>query len=484
MTDDDKGANLETEFADLLNSYSPAGTADLQIGNTVRGKIIFISNETVFVDIGSKMDGIVEKAELLDENKELHYKEGDVVELYVVGLKEDEIRLSKALSGIGSFTLLKEAYENGIPVEGKILETCKGGLRAEVMGKKAFCPASQIDINFVETLEDYVGQTHQFLISQVDARDKNVVISRRALLSQELEKSRKQFYAGLRIDDMLDGRVTKLMPYGVFVEIQPGVDGLVHVSELSWSRVEDPQTVVSVGEAVRVKVIDIEKRDASDEVKISLSIKQVSDDPWLSTGDRFKTGDKVKGTVTRCAKFGAFVEIAPGIEGLVHISEMSYQKRILKPEEVVTPGENVFVLVKEMDLSSRRISLSIRDAEGDPWGEVPQKYAVGQAGEGVIEKKEKFGYFITLSPGVSGLLPKSKISQSPHSHVIEKLKEGHSIPVVIAEISSKERKMTLAPGTSGDEQDWQQFTKKNQSSMGSLGEKLQQALASKSKTKA
>jgi small subunit ribosomal protein S1 len=149
MADDDMGANLEKEFADLLNSYSPAGTADLQIGNTVRGKIIFISNETVFVDIGSKMDGIVEKAELLDENKELHYKEGDVVELYVVGLKEDEIKLSKALSGIGSFTLLKEAYENRVPVEGKILETCKGGLRAEVMGKKAFCPASQVDINFV-----------------------------------------------------------------------------------------------------------------------------------------------------------------------------------------------------------------------------------------------------------------------------------------------------------------------------------------------
>jgi small subunit ribosomal protein S1 len=484
MTDDDKGANLETEFADLLNSYSPTGTADLQIGNRVRGKIIFISNDTIFVDIGNKIDGVVEKADLLDENKQMHYKEGDIVELYVVALKEDEIRLSKALSGIGSFTLLKEAYENEVPVEGKILETCKGGLRAEVMGRKAFCPASQIEINFVETLEDYVGQTYQFLIRQVDARDKNVVISRRALLSQELEKSKKQFYAGLQIDDMLDGRVTKLMPYGVFVEIHPGVDGLVHVSELSWSRVEDPQTVVSVGEPVQVRVIQIEKRDASDEVKISLSIKQLSDDPWLSTGDRFKVGDKVKGTVTRCAKFGAFVEIADGIEGLVHISEMSYQKRILKPQEIVTPGDSVFVLVKDLDLANRKIALSIRDAEGDPWSEVPQIYAVGQAVEGVIEKKEKFGYFITLSPGISGLLPKSKISQSPHSHVIEKLKEGNTIPVVIAEISSKERKMTLAPGTSGDEQDWQQFTKKNQSSMGSLGEKLQQALASKSKTKA
>jgi small subunit ribosomal protein S1 len=326
---------------------------------------------------------------MLDKDKQLPYKEGDTLELYVVGLSEDEIRLSNAFSGVGSFDLLREAYENTVPVEGKILETCKGGLRVDVMGRKAFCPASQIDINFVENLEDYVGQTHPFLINQVDARDKNIVVSRRALLSKELEKSKKQFCTGLQNGDVLNGRITKLMPYGLFVELHPGVDGLVHVSELSWSRVEDPQTFGAIGEPVRVKVIDIERPDASENLKISLSIKQVTDDPWLSADDHFKVGDKVNGTVTRCAKFGAFVEIADGIEGLVHISEMSYQKRILKPQEIVTPGESVFVLVKDLDLANRRISLSIRDAEGDPWSEVPHKYSVGQRVEGVIEKKEK-----------------------------------------------------------------------------------------------
>jgi small subunit ribosomal protein S1 len=234
-----------------------------------------------------------------------------------------------------------------------------------------------------------------------------------------------------------------------------------------------------MGEPVRVKVIDIERPDASDNLKISLSIKQVTEDPWLSADDHFKVGDKVNGTVTRCAKFGAFVEIADGIEGLVHISEMSYQKRILKPQEIVTPGESVFVLVKDLDLANRRISLSIRDAEGDPWSEVPHKYSVGQRVKVVIEKKEKFGYFITLSPGVTGLLPKSKISQSSQSTVIEKLKQGNTIAVVITEISAKERKMTLAPGTSGDEQDWQQFTMEDKPSLGALGEKLQEALVSK-----
>ena len=479
MKDSDKNTNPEAEFAALLDAYSPTEKTDMQVGDKLKGKIISIGKDSIFVDIGNKIDGIVETAEMLDKDKQLPHKEGDTVELYVVGLSEDEIRLSNAFSGPGSFDLLREAYDSSVPVEGKILETCKGGLRVEVMGRKAFCPVSQIDMNFVETMEDYVGKTHQFLITQIDERDKNIVISRRALLSKKLEKSKKQFCAGLRSGDVLNGRITKLMPYGLFVELHPGVDGLVHVSELSWSRVEDPQTFGSMGQPVHVKVIDIERPDASDNLKISLSIKQVTDDPWLSADDHFKVGDKVKGTVTRCVKFGAFVEIADGIEGLVHISEMSYQKRILKPQEIVTPGESVFVLIKDLDVANRRISLSIRDAEGDPWSEVPQKYSVGQTVEGVIEKKEKFGYFITLSPGITGLLPKSKISQSSQSTVIEKLKEGNTITVVIAEISAKERKMTLTPGRSGDEQDWQQFTKEGQSSLGALGEKLQEALVSK-----
>jgi small subunit ribosomal protein S1 len=479
MTDHDKKADPDSEFASLLDDYSPAEKTDLKVGDRVHGKIISIGRDSIFVDIGHKIDGIVETGEMIDKDKQMPHKEGDTVKLFVVGLTEDEIRLSNAFSGAGSFDMLREAYENAVPVEGKILETCKGGLRVEVMGRKAFCPASQIDVNFVENLEDYVGQTHQFQISQVDARDQNIVISRRSLLSKELEKSRRQFCSGLRSGDVLNGRITKLMPYGIFVELHPGVDGLVHVSELSWSRVEDPQTFGSKGETVRVKVIDIETPDASDNLKISLSIKQVTDDPWLSADDHVKAGDKVRGTVTRCAKFGAFVEIADGIEGLVHISEMSYQKRVVKTEDFVTPGEDVFVMVKDLDLANRRISLSIRDAEGDPWSEVPQKYTVGQRIEGVIEKKEKFGYFITLSPGVTGLIPKSKISQSAESAALEKLKEGSSIPVVITDISARDRKMTLAPGTAGDEQAWQQFTGEDQAPLGSLGEKLREALGSK-----
>ena len=214
-------------------------------------------------------------------------------------------------------------------------------------------------------------------------------------------------------------------------------------------------------------------------MKIALSVKQLSEDPWISAEGRFHEGDKLKGDVTRCAPFGAFVEIAPGIEGLVHFSEMSYTKRVTKPQEVVSEGETVSVLVKEINLEQRRISLSIRDAEGDPWLEVPEKYTVGQSTKGIVEKKEKFGYFINLSPGITGLLPRSNFRQSSKPARIEKLKEGDPIPVIIEAINLQERRITLASAAAGDEQNWQKYTKDNQPQLGSLGEKLQQALASK-----
>jgi small subunit ribosomal protein S1 len=214
-------------------------------------------------------------------------------------------------------------------------------------------------------------------------------------------------------------------------------------------------------------------------LKISLSMKQLTENPWDSVDRQFREGEKVLGTVTRCAGFGAFVEVAPGIEGLVHISEMSYTKRVLKPEDIVKAGETVSVVIKEIDADKRRLSLSIRDAAGDPWIDVKEKFAVGQSLEGVLEKKEKFGFFVTLAPGITGLLPKSKISQGQKSSELDKLKEGDSMPVIIEAIDTDKRKITLAPGNAEDERNWQKFAGDDSSSIGSLGEKLSQAITRK-----
>jgi len=479
----DGNSGKGNSFADLLDSYRVEMREDLQVGDKVKGEIISIGRDTVFIDTGTKTDGAVEKEELLDDNGELPFKEGDQVELYVVSVSESEVRLSKAISGSGGLNLLRDAFEGAIPVQGKVKELCKGGFLVEMMQRRAFCPGGQMDVHFVEDPDDYVGKEYQFLITQFEEHGKNIVVSRRELLERELKKARQEFYETLAIGAQLEGRVTRLKPFGAFVELFPGIEGMVHLSELSWSRVERPDDVLKVGESVTVKVIGIEEGEGSGQVKIGLSIKEVTGDPWDTVEERFREGDEATGTVTRCADFGAFVEIAPGIEGLVHISEMSYRKRVLKPEDVVKPGDSVHVIVREVDASRRRISLSIRDVEGDPWMEVEEKYHVGQSREGIVEKKEQFGYFIALEPGVTGLLPKSRIKNSFQSASIEKLKEGDTIPVIIEEIKSNERKMTLAVGDSRDEGDWKSFARATEKPLGTLGEKLQRALKSKKKAR-
>ncbi|MDM8539410.1 S1 RNA-binding domain-containing protein, partial [Desulfobacterales bacterium HSG17] len=353
--------NEEESFADLFESYNTGMSEDLQVGDIVKGEIISIGMDTVFVNTGTKIDGAVEKLELLDENNELTFSLGDTLELYVVSLSENEIRLSKALSGAGGLNLLQDAYEGRVPVEGKVAEQCKGGFRIEVMQKKVFCPISQIDIKYVENPEPYVGETFQFLITRFEEQGRNIVVSRRELLSIEQEKAIKVFLDDVKPDAVLEGRVTNLMPYGAFVELFPGIEGMVHISELGWSRVENPEDVLKKDETVKVKVLSIEQGKKKGQLKISLSIKQITGDPWDNEEQAFRSGDKVKGKVTRLMDFGAFVEIFPGIEGLVHISEMSYTKRILKAEDVVRPGEMIDVMIKDIDMAKYRISLSIRD---------------------------------------------------------------------------------------------------------------------------
>jgi len=469
----------QEDFAKLYESFTSGMGDSLRVGDRVRGPIISIGKDSVFVDTGMKIDGVVDASELLDDQGRLPYQVGDTVELYVVSLGGDEIRLSKAVKGAAGGRALLAAYQNGIPVEGKVKAQVKGGFHVETMQKRAFCPVSQIDLKFTEKPEEHVGKTYVFLITQFEEGGRNIVLSRRELLRREQEKEFKKFLETLKIGSDIQGRVTRLAPYGAFVEIFPGLEGMVHISELSWSRVEKPGDVIQADDQVMVRVLKVEQGDKPDQPRISLSMKQVTGDPWLSMEGRFRIGDKIKGKVIRCTKFGAFVEISPGIEGLVHISEMSYMKRVNRPEEVVNPGDQVNVVVKEIDIPKKRVSLSIKDAEGDPWMEVEGKYRVGQTLQGTVEKKERFGYFIALEPGITGLLPASKIRAAQKSAEIEKLKAGDPLTVVIEEIHPMERKMTLGPVDSAEEGDWKNFSKQGEKSSTLLGEKLRKAMEEK-----
>jgi small subunit ribosomal protein S1 len=476
----------EENFAQMLESYTDRMSETLRVGDQVNGKILSISDESVFVDTGTKIDGAVDAQELLDGEGNLPYAVGDDLTLFVVAASESEIRLSRAMTGAGGVEELQQARQSGIPVQGKVIETCKGGFRVETMHRKAFCPVSQMDLRYVDNPEAFVGETYDFLIERIANRGRNIVVSRRRVLEREQEAAVAAFRQTAAEGDVLEGTVTRIMPYGAFVELVPGVEGMVHVSELGWSRVGRPEDVVQTGERIRVQIKSIETDPESAKMKISLSRKQLQSDPWENIGEKVREGDRLQGTVTRCVDFGAFVEIFPGVEGLVHVSEMSYVRRVNKPEDVVHAGQLVSVAVKEVDAQRRRISLSIRDAEGDPWAQVADKYTVGRTVTGTVEKRQPFGLFVRLEPGITGLLPKSKLHRFSDPGRIESLKEGERLVVVVEEINPADRKITLGPGDAQEAGDWQRYSPSSGEggrSMGLLAEKLQQAMHRKERKK-
>lgn len=484
MTDQDDVKGFENEdemsFEELFESYDAKMKRELNQGDKVEGQIISIGEKSIYIDTGTKSDGVVDKIELLNEDGELEYKVGDAVTLYVVSISESEIILSKALSGAGQANMLQDAARSKTPVEGKVAAVIKGGFHVEIMGKRAFCPVSQIDVRYVETPEDYVGQSFSFLITRFESGGKNIVVSRRDLLEEEMKAGMKSFFETVKEGDEVTGKVSKCMPYGAFIELCPGVEGMAHISELSWSRVEKADEIVKPGEMVTARILKIESAKGSKPPKISLSLKQVSDNPWDSVDTRFHTGDQVSGKVVRLTAFGAFVEIAPGIDGLVHISEMSHIKRVLKPEDVVQAGETIQVVIKAIDMDAKRISLSMKDAGSDPWTGIGLRYPVKSLVEGTVEKKEKFGLFINLEPGVTGLLPSSHIRDAADPVAYESLKPGDTAKVMVAEIDEENRRMTLTSPEQKDGGNWKQFAQgSREKSFGSMADLLKKALDEK-----
>jgi len=483
---DNKDMPAEGEFAALMEASLAECGGEISVGDRITGPIIAVTETTLVVDTGTKLDGVADKTEFLDENGALTVHEGDPVTLYVVSVRGDEVVLSKALTGQGGAEALLEAFENNVPVEGRVAASRKGGFDVEILHRRAFCPVSQIDLAFTENPEVHVGQVYTFAITTFERDGKNIVVSRRKLLEQERAESELRFLESVNPGDVIPAVITRLAAFGAFAEVAPGLEGLIHLSELSWSRAEKAEDVVASGQAVTVKVLAFD-RDKKGRPRISLSIKQAGADPWDTIGETVKAGDKVEGKITRLADFGAFVEIAPGIEGLIHVSEMSHTRRVAKPSDVVSPGESVTVAVKDIDLAKRRISLSLKEAAGDPWATVPETFAVGSTVTGTVENRQVFGIFVNLAPGITGLLPTSKLRDATEPAVYERLKPGDTATVVIAEIDTEKRKMTLTPvGAPKENDDWKHFAKKEAAApkasgggLGLLGEKLQEALARK-----
>lgn len=465
---DDSNPTAQDEFAALLAMNDPSTAKKLKAGDKITGEILTIGKDESFISTGTTIDGLILTSELKDADGNLAYKVGDKIDLFVNQIKGGEIRLSKKSSG-GDADSLEDAFDCMIPVEGRVTETCNGGFRVNLMGKTAFCPISQMDAKPITQAADYVGKKYEFLITQFEKKGRNIVVSRRKVLDQQKEESAAAFAEDHKEGEIIKGMVTRLEKFGAFVEVAPGLEGLVHISELSWSRLAEPSEAVQIGDSLPVKILKIE--DLNGQLKISLSAKQASEAPWTTANQQLKVGDVVTGRVTQCLKFGAFVQVLPGIEGLIPLSEMSYTKRVMRSDELFKTGDQVRVLIKEINLDDRKMLLSLRDAEGDPWSLVHQKYPVGKVLPAKVEKKETFGLLVSLEPGVVALLPKSSyrdLTENPYEHA----KVGDQVTVQVAEILFEERKMRLAPPKEGDDGTWQEFASQSKSFGNSFADQL------------
>jgi small subunit ribosomal protein S1 len=355
--------------------------------------------------------------------------------------------MSKKDGGRGGLTELVTAMKSKVPVEGKVTGVNKGGFNVRVLGQKAFCPISQIDLKRVEDPNKYLNASLPFVITQITEGGRNIVVSRLPLLEDGLNSIIDGLQQGMIEKKPYTGTISRITPFGLFVDLGE-IEGLVHISEVAWERTNDLSAQFSVGQKVTCVVRGIEKKEPLRASKISLSIKQVTDNPWTTASQRFKAGETIDGRITRLAAFGAFVQLCPGVEGLIHISEMSWEKKIRHPSDVVQEGQAVRITILSIDEAKKEISCSLKDLDSDPWKDITQKMPVGSSKTGTIAQETKFGYFIDLAEGVTGLLPFANIAAEKK----ESIKTGAALETVIESIDEERRRISLSYGISESKQ--------------------------------
>ncbi|WP_019009616.1 30S ribosomal protein S1 [Deinococcus aquatilis] len=416
-------------------------------GDIVDGTIVFIGQDGIAVDIGAKVEGVIplnqigEEPVTLEQAQEL-YKSGDKIEAYVVrvDLPNSQIVLSKkrADQDKGWRVLEKMEAENEA-FEVDVLEKVRGGLVAQVEGIRAFLPASQVDTRRVNDLDPFVGHPLMVKLIELNRKRNRVIISHRAIMEAQKAKAREATVGQLEAGAQFEGEVVEITDFGVFVNLG-GIDGLVHRSELTYGRFNHPRDVVKVGDKVQVQVIDVDEGRE----RINLSMKALTQDPWEGAVDRYSIGQKVKGKVTNLTNFGAFIELESGLEGLVHVSEMSWTKRVRHPNEVMKEGDEVEAVILRIDPKDRRISLGIRQTTDDPWSALPDRYPPGTQVKGKITGMTDFGVFMEIEEGIEGLIHISELDTARVNNPADLFKKGDEIEAVILNIDPVEQRASLS----------------------------------------
>ena len=429
-------ANISKEELDKAYDETLNKVADHQV---VDGKVISVDKKEVVVNIGYKSDGIIPASEFR-YNPDL--KIGDVVEVYVESAedKKGQLILSHKKARMSkSWDRVNEALEKEEIVQGYIKCRTKGGMIVDVFGIEAFLPGSQIDVHPIRDYDQFVGKTMEFKIVKINQEFRNVVVSHKALIEQELEQQKKEIIGKLEKGQILEGTVKNITSYGVFVDLG-GVDGLIHITDLSWGRVDDPHKVVELDQKINVVILDFD----DEKKRIALGLKQLTPHPWDALDPNLKVGDHVTGKVVVIADYGAFVEVQPGVEGLIHVSEMSWSQHLRSAQEFLTVGQDVEAVILTLDRDERKMSLGIKQLKEDPWEAIEVKYPVGSKHTAKVRNFTNFGVFVELEEGVDGLIHISDLSWTKKvKHPSEFTKVGDAIEVIVLDIDKENRRLSL-----------------------------------------
>lgn len=421
---------MKEEYLRMLEE-SFETTAEYKKGDVIEAPIISISDKNIILSLGGKFDAYAEVAEYSDENGELKYAVGDSLKGYIVDSNEQGFVIGKSLTKqfVDKRSLL-DAFERKIPVSGKVYGVTKGGFNVDVLGARAFCPASQIALRGGVENSEYIGRTMDFIVIECSENCRRVVVSHRLIQEQEEMERKAEALKRLHAGDVVTGTVTRMTSFGAFVDLG-GIEGLMHISEISWQHVVKPQDALKQGQEVEVKILDIKGE------KLSLSMKALLENPFESFAKEIKEGDTINCRILRLHNFGAFAEIKPGVEGLIPVSEMSRSRNIVHPREVVKEGDFVEVQVLRVDPDTQKISLSLRALQADPWDDIDEKVKVETPFTGKVESSTNFGVFVTVTEGITGLLPRSRVREK------DNFKPGDEIELMVTSIDRENHRLTL-----------------------------------------
>jgi len=428
------GADVEAAAAKAMEN-APAPTSDTEIGQLVEARVANVGSEDVLVDFGGKRLGTLPKREFRGD---VPYQVGDSIEVLVTGEDKDGGLLTVSHKQAKQEKIM-QTIEKGMILEGPVTGMNRGGLEVDVEGLRCFIPASQVDIHFKKDISDLIGKTVRAEVTKFDKADKNIVLSRRNVLEVEAEENKRKAFQELSVGQTVKGKVKNVADYGAFVDLG-GVDGLLHISDMSWGRVEKPENVVNIGDEVEVKVIKVNQ----DKGKISLSLKEMKADPWTNAAEKYQEGSTINGRVVRLAKFGAFVELEPGLDGLLPLAEMSWTKQVRSPKEVVNEGDVIQAKIINCDIAKHRISLSLKAMSEDPWTVVANKYPVDSKVKGKVVRTTEFGAFVNLEDGIDGLIHISELSDKHVAKVESVVKSGDEVEARVVKLDTENKRIGLS----------------------------------------